>query len=98
MEGERDLVPPGSEPGRGTPAPRRRPARRQMARARPRPLPDAEHADRTDRAIDGGMRRASRDEHRSDRPASGDGPPPGPSSYRRKNDFTSPAAGQVLVG
>src|ERR1700724_3720185 len=26
-------------------------------------------ADRTDRAIDGGMRRASRDEHRSDRPA-----------------------------
>ena len=58
-----------SEPGRGTPAPRRRTARRQMGRARHRPLPDAEHADRTDRAIDGGMRRASRDEHRSDRPA-----------------------------
>ena len=57
MEGARDLVPPGSEPGRGTPAPRRRAARCQMGRARYRPLPDAEHADRTDRAIDGGMRR-----------------------------------------
>ena len=33
MEGERDLVSPGSEPGRGTPATRRRAARRPMGRA-----------------------------------------------------------------
>jgi hypothetical protein len=34
MECERHLVPPGSKPGRGTPATRRGPARRQMGRAR----------------------------------------------------------------
>jgi hypothetical protein len=42
------------------------------------PHPDGVRMAQCVRAIDGGMRRASRDEHRSDRPASGDGPPPGP--------------------
>ena len=52
MESERNLVPPGSEPGRSTPATCRRAARRQVDGARHRPLPDAEHANGTDRAID----------------------------------------------
>ena len=60
MEGERDLVPPSAEPGRSTPAPRGRTARRQMGRARHRPLPDAEHANRTDRPLDGVTGHSSR--------------------------------------
>src|SRR5205085_10171920 len=45
----------GAEPGRGAPAPSRRQARRRLARARHRPLPDAEHARGTDRTADQGV-------------------------------------------
>ncbi len=56
--GERHLVPPGAKPRRSPSAPRRRPARRQMGRARYRALPDAEHARRIDPAVAGGLRPA----------------------------------------
>ena len=49
VEGERHLVHAAPEPRRGAPAPHRRKARRQLCRARHRPLPDAEHAGGTDR-------------------------------------------------
>ena len=52
MGGESDLVPSCDEPRRSAPAPLCRAAQGEVVRARHRPLPDAQHAGRADRAAD----------------------------------------------